>query len=317
MLHVSCAADARYLRHSAAMLHSVLVHSGDEPVHVHYLHGPGFPADDAELLRGMVEAAGGRLSFLEIADDRVSGLPALDPRTAPARERISATMWYRIFLPELLPDVERVLYLDVDTIVAAPLGPLWETDLSDHYVAAVSNVFQLDHLPRLSELGIDDPRDYFNSGVVLFNLERMRRDGATEQLRRYGRAHRDAPWWPDQDALNLVLGSRRVPLHPRWNCMNSVMEFPWSSYVFGLRAVAEAREAPAIRHFEGPARNKPWHYLCPTEMRGPYLAHRRHTPWPDVQLEGRTAGAMWARGVRVVRWRLVGRAARRRGRLRA
>jgi lipopolysaccharide biosynthesis glycosyltransferase len=299
------------------MLHSVLAHSGDDAVHVHYLHGPGFSADDAARLGQMVEAGGGRISFLEIADDLVEGLPALDPRTAPARERISSTMWYRILLPELLPEVERVLYLDVDTIAMSPLGPLWETDLSDHYLAAVTNVFQPDHLPRLGELGIDDPRDYFNSGVVLFNLELMRRDGATERLRQCGQARRDELWWPDQDALNLVLGSRRVPLHPRWNCMNSLMEFPWSVYVFGRRAVAEARESPAIRHFEGPARNKPWHYLCPTDMRAPYLEHRRHTPWPDVRLEGRTLGAMWARALRVIRWRFIRRAERRRGQVSA
>lgn len=312
MLHVSCAADGRYLRHSAAMLHSVLAHSAGEPVHVHYLHGPGFPTDDSRLLGRMVEAGGGRISFLEIGDDMVSGLPALDPSTAPARERISSTMWYRIFLPDLLPDVERILYLDVDTIVTAPLGSLWETDLSDHYLAAVTNVFQLDHLPRLAELGIDDPRDYFNSGVVLFNLERMRRDGAPERLREYGRAHSEELWWPDQDALNLVLGSQRLRLHPRWNCMHSVMTFPWSVYVFGQRAVAEARQSPAIRHYEGPARNKPWHYSCPTEVRGPYLEHRCHTPWPDVELEGRTPGAVLARAGRGVRWGFTRWAERRR-----
>jgi hypothetical protein len=99
--------------------------------------------------------------------------------------------------------------------------------------------------------------------------------------------------------------------------MNSLLEFPWSVYVFGLRAVAETRESPAIRHFEGPARNKPWHYLCPTEMRAPYLKHRRQTPWPDVRLEGRTPAAMWARAVRIVRWRLIRRAQRRRGRVSA
>jgi lipopolysaccharide biosynthesis glycosyltransferase len=299
------------------MLHSVLAHSGDEAVHVHYLHGPGFPADGAARLRQMVEAGGGRISFLEIADDAVQGLPALDPGTGPAGEAISSAMWYRIFLPELLPDVQRVLYLDVDTIVTAPLGPLWETQVADHYLAAVTNVFQLDHLPRLAELGFDDPRDYFNSGVVLFNLDLMRRDGAAEKLRDFGRTHSQELWWPDQDALNLVLGSRRLPLHPRWNCMNSLLEFPWSVYVFGLRAVAETRESPAIRHFEGPARNKPWHYLCPTEMRAPYLKHRRQTPWPDVRLEGRTPAAMWARAVRIVRWRLIRRAQRRRGRVSA
>ena len=54
---------------------------------------------------------------------------------------ITETMWYRIYLPELLPDVARVLYLDGDIIAMDTLEPLWATALGDHLVGAVTNVF--------------------------------------------------------------------------------------------------------------------------------------------------------------------------------
>ena len=88
-------------------------------------------------------------------------------------------------MPELLPEVERVLYLDVDTLALDDLAPLWRTDLGDAYVGAVTNVFQPDHLFHAAELGIR-PEDYFNSGVLLLDLAALRRDGCAERAARGG-----------------------------------------------------------------------------------------------------------------------------------
>jgi hypothetical protein len=88
--------------------------------------------------------------------------------------------------------------------------------------------------------------------------------------------------------------------------MNSVVLFPWAAEVFGADAVAEARENPAIRHFEGPSVNKPWHVLCDRSMRDLYLEHRRGTPWPKVELEGVTAANLLRRGWRDLRARVGG-----------
>ena len=243
-LHVACAAEGAYDAHSAAMLHSVTAHAGTRSVQVHYLHGPGFPGPSKEAIGRMLDERGASVSFIEIDRERVSGLPVVS--------QFTSAMWYRIFLPDLLPDVERVLYLDVDTIVADSLEPLWKTDLEGNYLAAVTNVFLPEHLHRPASLGLAGPRVYFNSGVLLMNLEEMRRDGCTEALRAYAVESGPRIEWPDQDTLNVVLGPRRVPLHPRWNSMNS-MRFPWSVEVFGANAVDEARRRPGIRHFEGPA----------------------------------------------------------------
>jgi lipopolysaccharide biosynthesis glycosyltransferase len=282
VLHVSCAAEGGYVPHSAAMLHSVLASRGESDLQVHYLHGPGLPRPDRDLLARMVDEGGGSISFHETPDERLEGLPVV--------EAFTGAMWYRTFLPELLPDVDRVLYLDVDTIAVDDLTPLWETDLSEHYVAAVTNVFQPGHAARSADLGLPSPDVYFNSGVLLFNLDTMRRDARAEAIRECARERGGELGWPDQDALNLVLGTRRVPLHPRWNLMNSMLAFPEAAEVFGANALEEARRRPGIRHFEGPGENKPWHYLCRRELRELYLDHRRRTPWPEVALEGAGAG---------------------------
>jgi lipopolysaccharide biosynthesis glycosyltransferase len=277
VIHLACAAERNYLAHSAAMLVSALRNRGTEELEIHYLHGPRFPRRGRRRLTEMVEGLGGSISFVEIPDSAVAGLPT--------KGFTRKATWYRIFLPDLLPAVDRVLYLDVDTIVTSDLGALWKVDLRGQYVGAVTNVFQADHVQRTAKLGIK-PRDYFNAGVLLFNLDLMRVDRCSESLRRIASEHPSGVAWRDQDALNLVLGSRRLPLHPRWNCMNSILQFPVSFEVFGTQAVEEARRNPGIRHFEGPGLNKPWHEDSPAADRDLYLEHRRQTPWPRMVLEG-------------------------------
>ena len=68
--------------------------------------------------------------------------------------------------------------------------------------------------------------------------------------------------------------------------MNSVLTFPHSAATCSAReAVAQARRHPGIRHFEGPAQNKPWHRACDQQLRELYFSHRRETPWPHVDLD--------------------------------
>jgi lipopolysaccharide biosynthesis glycosyltransferase len=276
-LEVACAAEGGYLAHSAAMLHSVLASRGEREAVVHYLHDPALSRRRRAGLERMVEGLGARIDFLPIPDRRLEGLPT--------RGFTRKATWYRIFLPELLAEVDRILYLDSDLIALTDPGPLWETEIDDYYVAAVTNVLEPHYVKRLEEAGFD-PRGYFNAGVMLLNLDRMRRDACGEALRAYGVEHGSALVLRDQDALNAVLGSRRLALHPRWNCMNAHFVFPWSVDVFGAERLAEARADPAIRHFEGPGANKPWHYLGDRECRRAYDAHRRQTPWPRYRPAG-------------------------------
>lgn len=291
-LHVACAAEGAYDAHSAAMLHSVTEHAAGHAVHVHYLHGPGFPRASIEAIGRMLEQRGASSTFYEIPPDRIAGLPV--------DSLFTAAMWYRIYLPELLPDVDRALYLDVDTIVVDSLAPLWQTDLEGHYLAAVTNVLMPHHAHRPEALGLSGPDEYFNSGVLLMNLAEMRRDACTAALRDYAIEKGPEIEWPDQDTLSVVLGSRRLPLHPRWNVMNS-LRFPWSPEVFGQEVVDEARREPGIRHFEGPGDNKPWHYMFEQDGRELYLRHRSKTPWPRCRLEGRTPRNMMKRLARDAR----------------
>jgi lipopolysaccharide biosynthesis glycosyltransferase len=262
------------------MLHSLLAQHPGVPVRVDCLHGGDISARNRSRIEGMVMANGGEIVFHEIRDQWVAGLPV--------KGFTGKATWYRFYLDELLPDTDRILYLDVDLLVMESLLPLWRTSLNGYVLGAVTNVPPVPSLQSYferPELG-GDP--YFNAGVLLLDLARMRSEGLGQELRSFSVKNADRLSWRDQDALNEVLHARRRPLHPRWNCMNSVMYFPWANEYFPPGTVEEARSRPAIRHFEGPAQNKPWHLLSTPEVRRLYAEHRRHTPWPRVRPTGCT-----------------------------
>ena len=279
-MHVACAADGAYVPHCAAMLHSVLDQRGGRQLSVHYLHGPGLETSSRDAVARMVEGGSAAITFHEVPEAVVADLPV--------QGYFTPAMWYRILAPELLSELDRVLYLDADIIALDSLAPLWDMDLDGAIVAAVTNVLEPQHAKRPRQLGLPESQQYFNTGVLLMDLTAMRREGSTAALCDYARRSGEELIWPDQDAYNVVLGARRLELHPRWNCMNSFWLFEASVAAFGSRAVAEARTNPAVRHFEGPGLNKPWHYMCDRPLRDAYLVHRRQTPWPRFRFEDAT-----------------------------
>lgn len=278
-MHIACAANEAYLPHGAAMLLSLFEHNDPHSITVHFLHADDLPLRERELLVDLVEGSGARIRLHDFSDESFAGLSS-PPGVRPV-------MWYRTMLPERLPELDRILYLDVDMLVVDDLRPLWDEDLRSRVLAAVTNVTPRMHRAWPETLGITDPQRYFNSGVMLMDLARMRADGASERLIGFGQG-RDLKWW-DQDALNVIYGNERLPLHPRWNCMNSLFLLPEARELFEPATIDEARRNPAIVHFEGPGAAKPWHYLCKHPQRRDYLRLREASPWPLVDLEGRTA----------------------------
>jgi lipopolysaccharide biosynthesis glycosyltransferase len=278
LMHIACTADESYVPHCATMLASLLDRHDAGGICVHYLHPEDFSPPIRERLEEFVRAHGAEIRFHAFADSSVADLPSWTS--------MRPVMWYRVMLPERLPELDRILYIDADTIVLDDLRPLWTMDLNDAYLAAVTNVSPPMFADHPLELGLPDRKSYFNSGVMLLNLARMRAEDSTRSLIEYSR-HQQMRWW-DQDGLNIFFHRERLSLHPRWNCTNGVFMIPDARAVFGLQSVDEAQRNPAIVHFEGPAPIKPWHFLSKHPYKAQYLEYRATTPWPLPELEGRT-----------------------------
>lgn len=180
--------------------------------------------------------------------------------------------YLRFLLPELLADVDRVVWVDCDAIALKDIVELHDTDLGGCAVAAVPSFAmvgpsvlrqrllgeegrQRPAVEYLKEvLALDDPDDYFNSGVMVMDLAQFRARGLIEKSRDFAIRTADVRVFNDQDALNHVIGGAYRRLDPRWN----LLAWRRPEDVGDMQADVAARydADPWILHFAGAG--KPW-----------------------------------------------------------
>ncbi len=277
-IEIACATDRAFLPHAATMLASLLANGGTAP-RVHLLAGEGIGRRERRRIGEVLAGSGVELTVHRMDDGRFEGFRAAGP--------FPVAVWYRTLLPELLAESPRVLYLDSDLLVLDELGPLWDTDLRGAELGAIRNAFPdrelADRHPR--SLGLD-PRRYFNSGVLLMDLERMRADHAFERVRDFALANAGSLVFPDQDTLNGAFAYSCRLLDPRWNLQLGAELHPEELPADERAAIEAASADPAIRHFEG-AVNKPWRQSAPPGVRELWSTYRALTPWGRAETASR------------------------------
>ncbi|MDR2406518.1 MAG: glycosyltransferase family 8 protein, partial [Bacteroidales bacterium] len=141
-------------------------------------------------------------------------------------ERHTKTTYLRFWLPKLLPDnVTKVLCIDADLIILRDLSDLYQMDISNYYVAVAKETisiyakFNKEMSFRLDKLGIYSGGFYFQSGVMLMNLKKMREDDIISKCIVFANKINQDPLMsnPDQDTLNAVLNPAIKYIPPKYN----------------------------------------------------------------------------------------------------
>jgi lipopolysaccharide biosynthesis glycosyltransferase len=138
---------------------------------------------------------------------------------APTTKQYPKEMYYRLLAGYFLPQhLNRILYLDPDILVINPLRPLWETDLSQYLFAAAAHTGRAELANNVNRLRLGTKHDYYNSGVLLMNLEECRKRISSQQIFHYVAEHGKEMLLPDQDILNALFGDWILPLDDAvWN----------------------------------------------------------------------------------------------------
>ncbi len=139
------------------------------------------------------------------------------------RDYYTASIYFRLFIPSLFPKYRKAIYIDADTVINGDVSALYRVPLGNRLVAAVSDDIIESHedFRRYAEDGLGIPYlEYFNSGVMLMNLEQFRRQEIEDKfvylLNRY---HFDTVC-PDQDYLNVLCREQVLFLNKGWNKMS-------------------------------------------------------------------------------------------------
>lgn len=180
---------------------------------------------------------------------------------------VTGTALFKFRLAEILRQEDKVIYLDGDTLVQKSLRTLYDYVLEDYYVAAAEDMLDMDAAgyPVLAKrIGLDR-EDYFNSGVMLLNLKEMRADAVAEKLLEYRKS--GINYFMDQDALNAVLGRRRLKLPYIYNFMSTVTDvydvdtISEKFFAQPKNSIEEYIDAAVVLHLTGT--RKPWKYCMP------------------------------------------------------
>lgn len=113
-----------------------------------------------------------------------------------------------------LTNEDKVIYLDMDTIVKKDLSLLWEFDFNDNYALGVKDYGVLDENNHYGKLHINCK--YINTGVLVLNLRKIREDNLVERLFNYINSHKLI--YPDQDAFNIICNSKISYIPSIYNC---------------------------------------------------------------------------------------------------
>jgi lipopolysaccharide biosynthesis glycosyltransferase len=247
--HIALCVGGAYVTPGAVVVGSLVRHlRTHDPVEIWVFHSGISEAD--ELLYQRAVRSGEQAVRLHLGP-----IPAEILAMAVESDYITAETFGRLALPRLLPaSVSRVLYLDADLFVRGNLAELLELDLGDALVAGVREATDpflgsLNGLEHVFELGLDPRRPYFNAGVLLMDLVRLRRVEVEAKCLAYVRRYRPARM--DQDALNAVLHTGFLELPVRWN----MEKYYFKTEERRRRYDALLKDA-RILHFEG--HKKPW-----------------------------------------------------------
>lgn len=248
-MNFSISINHKYTKYAYVMLTSLFYSHKDSGGELTvYILQSDLTKEDKTLLLQLAEKYGHTVVFLQADIGKYA-------KDLPTTENWSKEMYYRLLLGELLPkEIGRILYLDVDIIVNRPLFEFYQTDLGGMDLAAADDpMISGNFSEEQKRLFADFPQPvrYFNSGVILFDLDKIRGQYDFSVYCRVADKFSYQLTNPDQDLLNYVHNGHVLYFdNSRYNIFSQVAEMEGGSY-------ESVRTEGAIIHFAG---RKPWNY---------------------------------------------------------
>ncbi len=177
-----------------------------------------------------------RLSLiLEMQTERVEIVPVdVSNAIAPIAEKLdlrdyyTVSIYFRLFIASMFPQYQKAIYLDADIAVCGDISALYGISLGDRIVGAVSDDIIASHpdFQLYASEGVGVPwRRYFNSGVLLMNLDRFREEEIERKFVHLLRTYHFRTVCPDQDYLNVLCRGKVLYLDKSWNKMSIDADF--------------------------------------------------------------------------------------------
>lgn len=217
----------------------------------------------------------------------------IDQYTFHIRGHFSKETYYRLVLPELLPNYDKVLYLDSDMIAMDDVAKIYDENVDGYLLAAchdadtagLYNGYEKDKKRYTDKvLKLKEPYQYFQAGVLLLNLKEFRKRYTTKQILDFAVSEN----WQllDQDILNKLCEGAVKYIDMSWNVMVDFAGVRISQIIalaprWLNEMYQEARKNPKIIHYAGP--QKPW-FEPEMDMGMQFWERARETSYYEIML---------------------------------
>ena len=157
---------------------------------------------------------------------------------------ISNETYYRYLIADLLPDIDKIIYMDADIIVNGNISKLYNIDLKDNILAGARDLY-IENMNYVNKIGLGDDDLYVNAGILLMNLDLMRREKIGNKLIKTTEKMAGKIKFNDQDVLNIVCNKRIIEIDSIYNYTSN-----------NLNKEPKKSTKAKIIHYTG--ENKPW-----------------------------------------------------------
>lgn len=251
------------------MMHSLCVNNKKEELHFHIIVDDSVTEQQKEEIKTVVPNDA-IISFYLINLDSIRQYLIVKVENFPI------PIYYRLLMAKILPEsVHKILYLDADIIVRHDLSELWNTPLDN---IAVAGVQEASGSAQCHRLDYPEEKGYFNSGVLLFNLDFIRSHNITDQYIKYIIENPEKLHCPDQDVINYVLRDDKIPLPLRYNVQEAYYRDP-PLVKDAINGDLEKDICnPVILHYN---KEKPWSNKCEHPLKNIYYYYKNDTIWAN------------------------------------
>ena len=203
---------------------------------------------------------------------------------------ISVNSYARLFLSSIIEDsIDKIIYLDCDSIVNGSLSDLWNIKISEYYVAGVCDTAS-DNAKLRVNMDVNSP--YINAGMLLINLKKWREEDIEKRFIEFIDSYNGKVFHHHQGTINGVLNKSLLLIHPKYNCMTTFFTMSRDEIIsyYGLNdyysevELSEAISTPVFIHFTPAFVNRPWIKGSRHPLVSLYNTYLDLTPWKGASM---------------------------------
>lgn len=247
-MNILFAADSGYQKRLQICIRSFLRFPSEEGYDIYIMHSDWTEEEQGRFQRQIGEGA--RVHFIYV-----------DPQIFadfPDNKRYPKLIYYRIYAAHFLPkEMKRILYLDGDTIVINSLEELYNMDLEGYYYCACTHVKKVLNKINQIRLGTEEEYAYINSGVLLMNLELLRKEQKVDEIKEYVKERGMFFTLPDQDVITALYGEKiKIIDTLKYNLSDRILHIHNANLTKERIDLDWIRKNGVVIHYYG--KNKPW-----------------------------------------------------------